>query len=59
MLNCVQLQLKRLLCLTHRPLCMLTESRKNIYSLAPDLSGIWDAVQEIKKIGKRSLEIDF
>jgi hypothetical protein len=27
--------------------------------LAPDLSGIWDAVQEIKKIGKRSLEIDF
>jgi hypothetical protein len=27
--------------------------------LAPDLSGIWDAVQKIKKIGKRSLEIDF
>jgi len=27
--------------------------------LAPDLSGIWDAVQEIKKIGKRSLKLIF
>jgi hypothetical protein len=37
---------------------MLIESKKHL-SLGPDLSGIWDAVQEIKKIGKRSLEIDF
>jgi hypothetical protein len=38
---------------------MLTESRKTFIAWPPDLSGIWDAVQEIKKIGKMSLEIDF
>jgi hypothetical protein len=27
--------------------------------LAPDVSGIWDAVQEIKKIGKRVWKLIF
>jgi hypothetical protein len=41
------------------PACARACIQSYDYSLTPALSGIWDAVQEIKKIGKRSLEIDF